>query len=84
MFPTNTVDHPHNFSRKKLEWSLVILSSTLLGIWAVKDTIALRNILLVVGVVFSIKYMTQEWKYGQLKEQCIFWKLLPVILYYYP
>jgi hypothetical protein len=80
LYPTNTVDHPHKFSRKKLEWSLVILSSTLLGIWAVKDTIALRNILLVVGVVFSIKYMTQEWKYGQLKEQCIFWKLLPVFL----
>jgi hypothetical protein len=51
-----------------------------LGIWAVKDTIALRNILLVSGTLFSIYYIVQEWRYGHLKEQCTFWKTLPILL----
>lgn len=59
---------------------MVILSSILLGIWAVKDTIALRNILLVSGTLFSIYYIVQEWRYGELKEQCTFWKTLPILL----
>jgi hypothetical protein len=58
----------------------VILSSTLLGIWAVKHTIALRNILLVSGTLFSIYYIAQEWWYGELKNQCNFWKVLPILL----
>ena len=36
---------------------LVLLSSLLLGIWAVKETIALRNILLVCGTLISIYYI---------------------------
>jgi len=59
---------------------LLILSSVLLGIWAVKGTIALRNILLVSGTLFSIYYMVQEWRYGHLKEQYTFWKTLPILL----
>jgi hypothetical protein len=51
-----------------------------LGIWAVKDTIALRNILLVSGTLFSIYYIVQEWRYGELKEECTFWKTLPILL----
>ena len=58
----------------------MILSSTLLGIWAVKHTIALRNILLVSGTLFSIYYIAQEWWYGELKNQCNFWKVLPILL----
>ena len=59
---------------------MLILSSVLLGIWAVKGTIALRNILLVSGTLFSIYYMVQEWRYGHLKEQYTFWKTLPILL----
>jgi hypothetical protein len=63
-----------------MEWILVVLSSTLLGIWAVKETIAFRNILLVSGTLFSIYYIVQEWRYGDLKAQCSIWKLLPLLL----
>lgn len=66
--------------RKNLEWILVILSSVLLGIWAAKGTIALRNILLVSGILLSIYYLFQEWRQEGLKEQCTFWKVLPIIL----
>ena len=58
----------------------MILSGVLLGIWAVKDTIALRNILLVCGALLSSYYIFQEIKYGHLKEQCTTWKVLPIIM----
>ncbi len=80
MSSSNTADQFHHRPRKNLEWTLVILSSILLGIWAVKDTIALRNILLVSGTLFSIYYIVQEWRYGELKEECTFWKTLPILL----
>jgi hypothetical protein len=69
-----------NHSRKYLEWTIVILSSLLLGIWAAKETIALRNILLFGGAPLSIYYITQEFKRGNLKEHCDFWRTLPIIL----
>jgi hypothetical protein len=75
----NSINPPDNSSRKNLEWVLVILSSILLGIWAVKGTIALRNILLVSGILFSIYYIVQEWRYSDLKEQCTNWKVLPIL-----
>jgi hypothetical protein len=59
---------------------LVFLSSILLGIWAVKGTIALRNILLVLGTLLSIYYIIQEFRNEKLKEELTFWKLLPIIL----
>jgi ABC-type multidrug transport system fused ATPase/permease subunit len=67
-------------SKHYLEWTLLILSSVLLGIWAAKDTIALRNILLVVGALLSIYYLAQEYKEGNLKERLSLWKALPVLL----
>lgn len=42
--------------------ALIILSSVLLGIWAVKGTIALRNILLGVETVLSIYYCYRFFK----------------------
>lgn len=36
--------------------ALIVISSGLLGIWAVRDTIALRNILLVLGSILSLIY----------------------------
>ncbi len=59
---------------------LPILSGILLGIWAVKGTIALRNILLVSGTLFSIYYITQEWRYGYVKKDYTIWKVLPIIM----
>jgi hypothetical protein len=76
----NTIDSFRDSSKKNLEWILVVLSSILLGIWAVKGTIAFRNILLISGTLFSIYYIVQEWRHGELKEQCTIWKVLPILL----
>lgn len=57
----------------------MILSSVLLGIWAAKETIALRNILLIGGTLLSIFYITQEFKRSNLREQCDFWRTLPFL-----
>lgn len=59
---------------------LLILSSVLLGIWAAKGTIALRNILLVIGTLLSIYYIVLELRNKKLKDNLSFWKLLPIIL----
>jgi hypothetical protein len=80
MSSINTVDQFHHRPKKNLEWTLLILSSILLGIWAVKGTIALRNILLVSGTLLSIYYIVQEWRDGHLKEECTFWKVVPIFL----
>ena len=50
------------------EFSLIILSSVLLGIWAAANTIALRNILLVLGALLSIVYFYQLHRQDQLKQ----------------
>jgi hypothetical protein len=76
----NPINSYQESFRKKLEWVLIILSSVLLGIWAVKDTIALRNILLVIGTLFSIYYIIQEWRYSDLKKQSTNWRALPILL----
>ncbi len=73
-----TLHQSTQLSPRNLEWVLVILSSTLLGIWAVKDTIALRNILLVVGTLFSLYYIILEFKCGALNELLTIWKLIPL------
>jgi hypothetical protein len=67
-------------SINNLEWILIILSGILLGIWAVKGTIALRNILLVLGSLFSIYYIILEIGDKKSKYDLSFWKLLPLIL----
>ena len=61
------------------KYSLITISSILLGIWAVKDTIALRNILLGLGFILGLAYIhsayrKQVFKGIQLKN----W--LPIIL----
>lgn len=66
--------------RHYTEWTLLILSSVLLGIWAAKDTIALRNILLIVGSLLSIIYIYQEIKQENLIGRLSLWKILPVLL----
>lgn len=47
---------PRKIDRDFVGLALILLSSVLLGVWAVKGTIALRNILLGVETVLSIAY----------------------------
>lgn len=61
------------------EYALIAISSLLLGIWAVKNTIALRNILLGLGFVFSISYMYSLYKQGLLRGVQLK-NYLPIIL----
>jgi hypothetical protein len=77
---TSTMHQSTQLSRRNLEWALLILSSILLGIWAVKETIALRNILLVAGTLLSLYYITLEFKCGALNEQVTPWKVIPFVL----
>lgn len=69
---------------------LILVSGVLLGIWAVKDTIALRNILLVVGTIISIIFLYQYLNsvsvrligFNWLPVICIFASLIWVVLHY--
>lgn len=45
-----------------LGWALIIFSSVLLGIWAVRETIALRNVLLAFGAAMSLVYCARFFK----------------------
>ena len=58
--------------------ALIIISSVLLGIWAVKGTIALRNILLGLGALISISYCYQYFKL--IKEKIPFKNYIPIIM----
>jgi hypothetical protein len=58
---------------------LIFLNVILLAIWAVKDTIALRNIVLVLGAIVSILYIVNDWRYGNLKKQLNSIHALPFI-----
>jgi len=57
---------------------LVLLSSILLGIWAVKGTIALRNILLGIGTPISLYYCYQYFKPS--KEKISLKNYIPIIM----
>jgi hypothetical protein len=56
-------------SKDFLGWTLIIFSSILLGIWAVKNTIALRNILLFLGAPLSLVYCYRQ--YQLIRDQQI-------------
>jgi hypothetical protein len=60
--------------------SLIAISSVLLAIWAVKHTIALRNILLVLGAVLSLFYFVQLWRTTDLKKYLVGSHGLPLLL----
>ncbi len=66
-------------SQYYIEWVLLILSSVLLGIWAAKNTIALRNILLSTGALLSVYYLISECRLGTLKKHLTITKVLPVL-----
>jgi hypothetical protein len=66
-------------SKYYIEWALLILSSVLLGIWAAKNTIALRNVLLFTGALLSVYYLISEFRLGGLKKHLTIMKVLPVL-----
>jgi len=60
---------------------LTLMSSVLLGVWAVKNTIALRNILLFVGAPLSALYCYWQYQEIRLKQIKILVKYyLPILL----
>lgn len=63
-----------------LSGGLIFLNVILLSIWAIKDTIALRNIVLVLGAITSIIYIANDWRFGDLKKQLRSVHSLPLIL----
>lgn len=71
---------PSPISKDKLGLGLIILSSALLGIWAVKDVIALRNILLVLGSVTSIFYIVKQYKSQDWRIELSIINSAPLIL----
>jgi hypothetical protein len=69
-----------NVRFNQLGFSLIFISSVLLGIWATKDTIALRNILLVLGALLSLIYITLEFRLHHLASQLTLKTSVPLIL----
>ena len=83
---------PENeFLMSRLGLGLILISSLLLGIWAVKDTIALRNILLVTGSLISIVFLYQYFRSAEIRSigsnwlplVCIISALVWVVSHYY-
>ena len=59
-------------------FALILIGSILLGIWAVKGTIALRNILLGIGTPISLFYCYQYFKFNRQKIHLK--NFMPIIL----
>lgn len=78
--PTEKSRLTANKRLNQLGLSLIFISSALLGIWATRDTIALRNILLALGAVLSLTYITLEFKLHHLASQLTVRNCVPLIL----
>ncbi len=63
-----TISPLSDLRASRLGLALILMSSVLLGIWAVKDTIALRNILLVLGTLSSIVFLYQYFRVAYAKS----------------
>jgi hypothetical protein len=48
--------------------ALILLSSVLLGIWALKNTIALRNTLLYAGAILAVTYLIRLYRQGMMRS----------------
>ena len=79
MPPDQTTLHP-SIQGDKLGLTLIFISSILLGIWAVKDTIALRNILLVLGAIVGAIYLVRQLRDQELRVNLTIKNSLPLIL----
>ena len=72
--------HSQTSKHDRLGFALILLSSILLGIWAVKDTIALRNILLVCGAILASIYTANQFKNKSFKGLLMFRSSLPLLM----
>lgn len=68
------MDSIHRF----LAWALILSSSVLLGIWAIKGTIALRNSLLGLETILSIMFCYRFFKKSNQKISLKHW--IPIIM----
>jgi drug/metabolite transporter (DMT)-like permease len=73
---------PHSQSNQndRLGFALILLSSILLGIWAVKNTIALRNILLASGAILGVIYSVKQFKGLSFKNTFTLTSSLPLVM----
>ena len=60
--------------------ALIALDTILLAVWAVKDTIALRNIALVLGAILALIVISNDWRQGSLRKQLRFPNSVPLAL----
>lgn len=70
--------------QKTIEWTLLIFNISLLGIWAVKETIALRNILIFLTVLTSIYYIYIKNKNKNIIDYSIKLDLLTILILIMP
>jgi len=59
---------------------IILISSSLLAIWSLRDTIALRNILLAIGTLIAIFLLKQYASQPQKIHSSSFWSYLPITL----
>ena len=69
-----------NLKKDTLGLALILINTVLLGIWAVKDTIALRNFLLCVGSLLSIFFIALQIKDGLLSIKVSAVRFIPLLL----
>jgi hypothetical protein len=50
------------------EVGLMLINMILMAIWATKDTIALRNIALVLGAILAVIYLVKNLQFSNLKR----------------
>ena len=79
MLPDQIIHSP-SIKNDKLGLALILISSALLGVWAVKDTIALRNVLLVLGAILGAVYLVYQLRDKQLRTRLSIANALPLIM----
>jgi hypothetical protein len=55
----------HFFDIKKFNFLMVFIGALLLSVWALVNTIALRNVLLILGAILSLIYLYKLFKEGE-------------------
>jgi hypothetical protein len=64
--------------KQTMDLILIFLGTILLGIWAVQGTIALRNILLILGALVSLAYCYR--RFALFSQKILFKSLIPIVL----
>ena len=69
-----------DLKKDTLGLALILINTVLLGIWSVKDTIALRNFLLGIGSLLSIFFIVNQIKDGVLSLKVSAVRFIPLLL----